>query len=557
VAQTNLIIGRSNAWAWLRPVSFAGLLIALLCFGLFRQPHYPAVWQDEGFVLQGAMNVVRIGQYAMRSSEGYRILDQPLIANGPGVVLPISAAFAVFGIGLLQARLVAVTFFCAAALAFLALGRRLYGPAAGAVSLCLLLAVPVHLPGATAITDGFVLYGRYAMGNVPALAYFLGGYLLWLSAAERGGAWRAILAGSLFGVAAVTKGQYDLVAPALVLTAILERKRDKDSGRKAILSLLAMIACVTLWFAVQFALVGSGGFEHHLEAIRSSSAVTVAAFRPSRVLGSLAYLLRSGLAVFVGPGVVYAFWTCRSPTFIERRQLLLVAIVLIWLPWYVFVSVGWPRYAFEPYALGLLFSGRFLVDAATFLRTARNTCRPARGVTRALVPAASVMLGLAAASSLLGLGERVLELGAAPDLSAEDFARDLRSSVPPTARVESWEWAIDGLADLNFHHPTNDWVDRYTAVLQLHDPLPATYPVMAFEPEYLVDGPFSKWTGIYRQELDRGCCTLVRTDGPYDLYQVRAARVRESLLSSGPVQTIAAAARVVPRSAPAGIRPPW
>ncbi|MCW5883179.1 MAG: hypothetical protein KIS91_19755, partial [Anaerolineae bacterium] len=101
------------------------------------------------------------------------------------------------------------------------------------------------------------------------------------------------------------------------------------------------------------------------------------------------------------------------------------------------------------------------------------------------------------------------------------FARAVSDLVPATAPVESWEWELDVWADLNFHHPTNVWVDELTKVTQFgegssrlpYDPTP-------FAPQYMIDGPFSKWTQLYADYLTTGCCRLVLREGPYDLYQV-------------------------------------
>jgi hypothetical protein len=67
----------------------------------------------------------------MRSSEGFKVLDIPLIANGPGLALPIAAVFAVAGEGLLQARMVVVAFALLAEVAYFAIARRLFWNSAG------------------------------------------------------------------------------------------------------------------------------------------------------------------------------------------------------------------------------------------------------------------------------------------------------------------------------------------------------------------------------------------------------------------------------------------
>ena len=55
-----------------RLASLAGVIL-IVVLAVYHQPYYPATWLDEGFVLQGAINLVRYAQYAMRSVEGFRI----------------------------------------------------------------------------------------------------------------------------------------------------------------------------------------------------------------------------------------------------------------------------------------------------------------------------------------------------------------------------------------------------------------------------------------------------------------------------------------------------
>ena len=69
-----------------------------------------------------------------------------------------------------------------------------------------------------------------------------------------------------------------------------------------------MLACQTGWWSAQVALVGWDGRTHHLDSLRSSSSVTVLALRPTRILGNLSYLLRSGFILVVGPALVYVAW---------------------------------------------------------------------------------------------------------------------------------------------------------------------------------------------------------------------------------------------------------
>jgi hypothetical protein len=499
----------SSKVRWL--VSLFG--IALLCLlAAYGQPRYPSPWLDEGFALQGAINLVRFGQYAMRSTEGFRILDQPLIANGPGIVLPMAAAFALFGIGYLQARLVAAALLVLTGVAFFAVARRLYGTPAALLSSFLLLAIPL---------EGFLWFGRMALGTVPALGYFLVGYLFWLTALKRDTWLHAIGAGLMFGLAMVTKGQYGLLLPMLLIVTLADRLYYRTVGlKKVALVLMVATACLGLWYGVQLLLVGWDSIGQHLSAIRSSSQVTVSAFRPIRIPRNLWYLICSGFLLFVVPGWIYAAWNCRPRNPGSVRQLLPVVFVPVWLAWYVLASTGWPRYAFDAYAIGLLFSGKFAVDAFLFLRR-----RPAPSwIPSPSQPALRLVIILLLIGMLVGgtwgFGRQIAGLLAPPDRSLEVFADYLREHIGPESVVESWDWQIDVLANLDFHHPPNVVVDRMTAIDRYQEDLPIGYDPFEHQPDYLIDGPWSKAWDLYTPYLSQGCCTLQFSLPPYDLYRV-------------------------------------
>jgi hypothetical protein len=95
------------------------------------------------------------------------------------------------------------------------------------------------------------------------------------------------------------------------------------------------------------------------------------------------------------------------------------------------------------------------------------------------------------------------------------------SNVGPNDVIESWEWEIDALTPgYTYHHPTNDWVDRFTAYVQFGESIENTYSLYEYQPGYLIDGPFSKMTGIYAKFLANDCCQRMTSIGNYDLYKV-------------------------------------
>src|SRR6476659_9341044 len=83
-----------------------GLIAAAFVFlAFYHLRDYPTPWFDEGSHLHVPKSLVLFGVYSDYSSDGFRAFG-PTLGVGPTVMLPVAAAFKLFGIGLLQARMV-------------------------------------------------------------------------------------------------------------------------------------------------------------------------------------------------------------------------------------------------------------------------------------------------------------------------------------------------------------------------------------------------------------------------------------------------------------------
>ena len=488
---------------------FIGFIVLIL--GLYNQPYYPQTWLDEGFVLQGPINLLRYGKYAMKSVEGFRILDQPLIPNGPGIVLPLTLMFKLFGIGLIQARMLMVGFLLFTAFSYFFLSKYLYGTIAGLISILLLIALPV---------EGFIWFGRQTLGNIPALGYFCIGYILWLRSLDDKRILTSIGAGLLFGLTMITKGQYTLIIPVLIILAFFDWVYYKQIGiQKFIIVLLTSITCYLLWHIVQGYLVGWENWPQHIESIRGSARVTVYAFRFKRIPGTIWFLMRSGIAIVIVPGFLYMLWLSRQRTMDSIRSMLLILFILVWSAWFVIASVGWPRYAIDLYAAGAILTGKFLKDVIRSNQKPLDENNIFNKNKYIKFPSFIILIAIIA-FALFGFVLQIKGISSKSDKSPQLFAAFLQKNIGKNTVIESWEWELDTITDLNFHHPTNDWVDKYTAILQYNENIEVNYDPFEYNPVYLIDGPFSKWTGIYSNQLANGCCDLLNTTGPYDLYRI-------------------------------------
>lgn len=497
----------------LRRLFIAPAFFFLLVLGIYNQPYYPVTWFDEGLALQGSLNLVNYGQYAMRSAEGFRTLDQPLIANGPGLIIPMAVVFKVFGVGLLQARVVAVVFFIAAAWMFFRISSALYSLPSALISMLLFLSAP---------DEGFLFYGRQALGNVPALMYFFIGFLFYLALGKTKQAYYAILAGLFFGLALVTKGQYWIFVPVLALAITADYFYYKQiRPTYSILVLAVMLACAALWFGVQYKLVGAENFDAHIAALNSSAEVTILAFRPGRIPGNIWYLIRSGFLFFVVPGLAFSFLESRERTIVGLGRFMLAVFVSVWVMWYCFASVGWTRYMFEAFSIGLVFSGEAFYRFYFFIRKSWNTRGSGLTLRQPSLYASSFFLLAGLAWAGMGLFHQIQDIDVKYDATPEKFAGYITQNIPAGAVIESWEWEIDLLTpDQTYHHPVNRWVDLKTAETQFGEASGETYDPTVYRPEYLIDGPFSKWTGMYAEFLAGGCCVSVITIENYTLYKI-------------------------------------
>jgi 4-amino-4-deoxy-L-arabinose transferase-like glycosyltransferase len=182
--------------------------LVLAFLAVYHLGDYPQTWFDEGSHLHVPKTLVRFGVYADYSSDGFRYYG-PTVGIGPTIMLPIAAAFRLFGIGLLQARLIMVLYLLAAIYVFYRLARQLGGSRLAWVATALLV---------TSRGVSLLEYGRQVLGEVPGFFFLIAGFGLWFAGWEKA-TWRRLgVVGLLLGSAVITKNQYLLIlAPTLGL----------------------------------------------------------------------------------------------------------------------------------------------------------------------------------------------------------------------------------------------------------------------------------------------------------------------------------------------------
>jgi 4-amino-4-deoxy-L-arabinose transferase-like glycosyltransferase len=443
------------------------------------------------------------------------VLD-PSITSGPTLMLPLALTFKLFGVGLLQARLFAVALALLTLLAYALLARRLVGPAAAAAALLLMLV------GSHETYGTFVRLGRQALGEIPALGLWLAAVLLWLAANDQrpttnGQAparprfdtrrWALIVGcGLCLGASVVTKPQMVMgVAPGLALVCLADRLYYRQAGWLAfIVPGALMVGCVGLWYLAQMQMLTPAVFFAKSQVLKAGVQSNILSIDPVHIRTAAGVIWRSGFLLWGLPGLLYGCWLARERSRAGLAHAWVVAPVLVWLVWFALLSIGWARYAFAPLILTPIWTARLALD---LWRRAAPRSRAALAVALA---ALALFNGSALAREVFG----------PQDHSAEEFSAYLQTSLPADTVVATWEWNLDTTAPQRFYHPPPLLMYQVIDMMQRQQLLPpGAYDPASGNPAYVVDGPFSNWTGIYRGFIEQRCEPM-KTVGTYTLYRV-------------------------------------
>lgn len=498
------------------------LLLLALILSTYNLEYYPQTWFDEGWYLQIPKNLVQYGEYATLSSEGFRPFDT-VVGVSLVFYLPIAAAFKIWGVGLLQARIVMVAYFLLTGLLIYAVAQRLYGPGSALVALALFILVKAD--------DNFtsaVLMGRQVMGEIPALCFFMAATYFWLKSFERRTNGFLVLAGILLGVAMKTKGQFLLVVPPtlVALCAIDRLYYGQRRYRYFVLPLVMSFVIVVLQYSFTFVMIGADSFSRYLAEFFAASGPQVRVFfSPVTMQTALKFFLHSHYFIWVVPGLVYAVLLCATREPENIKLCLPWVFVAGWLTWFLVASVGWARYAFPALAVSYMLVAKLLDD---LIGVSDLSLRKVWTVLRSwdVAPIARPMSVLLLIIMLLLNSSREVIKGifSTPDRSAQQFAAYIDGHIEEDALIETWEWEIAFLTnDHSYHHPPTSLLNALIAHKNLGAPYdPGVYDFQEYGPAYIVVGSFAKWTGLYPPDFLKQQCTLVQSTGEYDLYRVKA-----------------------------------
>jgi hypothetical protein len=118
-------------------------------------------------------------------------------------------------------------------------------------------------------------------------------------------------------------------------------------------------------------------------------------------------------------------------------------------------------------------------------------------------------------------GKMAKQVATATDNSPQQIAEFVDTHLGREALIETAEWEISFLTEHErYHHPPSSVVDALTVRMYLGaQSAKDIYDLQGLEPDYVIVGPFARWTELYRVgDLERAC-TPATSFEEYTLYR--------------------------------------
>ena len=441
-------------------------VILVLALVLPRLDKYPKTEPDELHHLIVAQNISEHGMYASgHPATGLKSFDS-YDSVGPPVLLPLAAAFETTGPGLITGRAVMAGFYLLLNVMVWLLMRPAAGNSAALMSI-------VFLAGAF----GSVYLGRTLYGEVPALAFFIAGLIVWRRALNTGTAMMLCLgAGILWGLALLCKTIIILAFWAF-LAAWLHDRLTLRRIRFRYLLVPAISAGLVLlvWWSVQ-SLYGDG----------NAAASTLGMYQHYLLFGfaSTGRAARWLLNRPMETGAAAAGMLFAVPRIFHKRQdpalAVLFFMAVLFTFWWLFFTTGQiPRYLWYSLAAAAWFAAWLMSALMRYtVRNRKRTAMAAAAVCGVLVIATPYLGGIMDQARRVYLHDELADeraLAAYVDTVPKDavIATDFwpvtrlvnffndRSAVSLDKAMDSWDIAIMNKGSDGQHDAYGTVLHRY------------------------------------------------------------------------------------------------
>lgn len=493
-------------------IQFFVLVILMIFLAFYNLAGYPAFTAlDEGFRLYFIRDVVQHGRWAILTQEGFQAYWRD--STGPVVLLPIMVLFQLFGPSLLLARSVMAVLLLISAGAVYLYTDYWYGHRVALLAMLLFL-----IGGPEWLTS--VVMGRWVYGEVPALGFFLLGCWQWSQAlAGRRGA--LALASGAFALAVLAK---DLIAPMIIMALLVlygasaVRAVDRLAFRYILWPSLACLIAFIAWSLFQ-------AYASSVHAVISGRQSDLAQLSLSRIVVLSLHncvqnlkFIRDNDVLFLLPVVVYVAFLRQCND--KPGRLIVPMFVLVWTFWYVFFSIGWPRYAYPIWALSSMLLAVALSDLWKWVKrlmAAQHFIHQA-----ASIMFIALLFGFMIMWPLQNTIRRLFEPA---DDAARIMALYIDTYIPPNDRIVSGQWEVHFYGKHLFVPIPDEYYDAKIAAQSRRSfQLSHFRDMRDLNAMYILDGSENRATEMVPPaELMRNY-DIVFATGEYCLYRLRSQR---------------------------------
>ncbi len=498
----------------------AGAVLVLLLFlaGSFHLTGFPAAWWDEGWTLSVARNWVEHGHYG-------RMLEGARSAPGLEAAFPVTAlvagSFKLLGVGIWQGRLVSVLCMIGSMGLMYLLALRLYNRRVALGTLFVILFMSPH-----PILHPFFI-GHQVLAEMPMLFFLLCGFALF-GLAVRKSPWYFGLVLIFWGLALNSKAQ---IVPFFALS-LLVPLTVALSGRKKkmaiffVLGLLGSFAISKLLLLLQGFLLA--GHTLPAEQLQGMYEVLALVFTPDSRLFTIIFVLETGVPILIAFGYAACkrFPVFRHPREASDDEFLRLAWLTLagsWLAWYVFLSIGFPRYMFPPMFLGSIFVAVLIADLTTNFNwrislthlTDAWKRRRLNQQSAALILSA-ILMGVAVPSTVSSLTYQYVKNF---NISAMQTADYIHAHTSPDILIETYDSELHFLLNRKVHYPSDQVHVELNRQTFLGQDVRINYDPLARDPDVLVVGVQSRIWKLYDPVINSGAFRFMIRIGRYDIYQ--------------------------------------
>lgn len=455
---------------------------AVIFCSFYNLANFPTVWWDEAIFSETAANLSQKGRYALTIQSPEKLKDFDYrISAGPVVILPVALAYRLLGVNVWSGRLVAGGFLLLA-FVLLYLAARLVmprGPALAGVFLGL-------------IATDILYWGRSVLGDVPALACFLGGMYWAIRGFQEDRPLFFFLSGVGLGLAVCAKEFYGFTIFPVLLALGWQQSRDRARLAKNVGLVLAGGALPLVTYIAYKAVI-LGGLEPALYHFYFQKKLLCHEFFTPFTIGRLypessAFLLTHPLFIFGLLGL----WLYQRRCGWSLPSVFWLGNLVIWTGFYL-LAVYWHRFALPALLLASPWVG-YLVTAV-FQSLYRAASWPRRPATANL---GGVLVFVALVFPLSGLGflQPLITRSTDSPFKLVDY---LRHHIPQNFLIETPEYELPFLDDEHRFHlmPEYYFKESTENAVVLVNPRQKDYDFAAVGADLLILGSFGK--SVFRQ----------------------------------------------------------